>query len=136
MNNIKYILFDLYDTLIFTAKKNNSYYHLFRDFGFNKNQRTDAKNIALTNNFENLEEYLRAISQEKHRTIDVEKYGKLIQEEVNSTKVFDDTIQVLHELKSDGYKIGLISNLATPFTIPFFDVFYIILDNTSPGYFG
>lgn len=121
-NKIKYIIFDMFDTLVYIDKKRNSYYDLFKELNLTRDEARNAKNIALTNNFENLEEFVKVILPRNHNVINLQKYERAIQEEIKNTKLYKETLETLHELKTDGYRLGLISNLASPYKQSFFDL--------------
>jgi HAD superfamily hydrolase (TIGR01549 family) len=114
---IKGIIFDLYGTLI-SVEKQRPYKKLFSELGLHECEKTQSMILVLTQNFHTMKEVLDSIKPEAN--LDLNYLERLIKEEVDSAKLFPETMDVLHKLKMGGYKLGLISNLASPYKYPFY----------------
>ena len=55
------------------------------------------------------------------RDIDISKFKLEVENEINSVKLYDETLKTIDMLRQREINIGLISNLATPYKKPFFD---------------
>jgi putative hydrolase of the HAD superfamily len=110
----KAIIFDLYDTLIYCPKesKKSPYKRFFSDIGLTKQQMNEWVDRVMTNNFNSFEDIKNAINPEME--IDLTTYQQDLQDEVMSTRLFDDTLKTLGRLK-DKYRLFCLSNLATPY---------------------
>lgn len=110
----KAIIFDLYDTLVYCPKesKKNPYKRFFSDIGLTKQQMGEWVDRVMTNNFDSFEDIKNAINPEME--IDLTPYQQDLQDEVMSTRLFDDTLNTLGRLKTK-YRIFCLSNLATPY---------------------
>lgn len=115
MNNIKVIVFDLYNTLIALRDSNHFFLKLYK---------------KSHNGFEMLlPDYLRRVMQHDIQELfrilpsDFEHLYKQNQDELSkalaSIIVYDDVINVLEDLRNK-YSLFLISNLASPYKEPFF----------------
>lgn len=121
MSTMKAVIFDLYDTLIYFNVKMQSYRKLFIDLNVDgKLELEKAKNIALTENFINLDELVNRLSPEA--SINIQIYEDMIENEVKSVKLYQETLSVLKRLKDRGLKLGLISNSAFSYKTPFYDL--------------
>ncbi|MFC1638021.1 HAD family hydrolase [Patescibacteria group bacterium] len=112
--NVKAVIFDLYGTLIFIKNKRNPYRKLV-----GVNQWAQMRKLVLTDNFSGINEACGAlgINISPELVVDIERD---IWIEVESVDVYPDSIEILGWLKNRGYKLGVISNLATPYKYPFF----------------
>ncbi|WP_372366298.1 HAD family hydrolase [Candidatus Uabimicrobium sp. HlEnr_7] len=108
------IIFDLYNTLIHTTYKS----HCYRRF-FQKRKTLSRETIytAMTKQHDNFAELAVHLSM---KIEDFSEYETALKKELRSAQLYPEVKQVLHELKS--YKIAVISNLATPYCQPFFDL--------------
>lgn len=127
MKEIKLVLLDLYGTLIYSPKKINTYLNLFKETNIiTYNQIKEARDIALTNNFNNLEEYLEKLKEKEiiqtYNKENLKFYENSLKEEISSIKLFPETKEVLQELKNRNKFLGLISNLASPYKKPVYDL--------------
>jgi putative hydrolase of the HAD superfamily len=115
MNNIKTIVFDLYNTLIEIRKPNHFFLKLFKasQDGFDMDVSTYL-HLVMKNDVEELKNSLPT----EFSALYNEKLPSLI-EEINSIVVYPGTMDVLKDLKQD-FRIFLISNLATPYKKPVF----------------
>jgi len=106
------VIFDLYGTLIHPEYKSNPYLYLFKNMGLTKEEVSYWIDRVMTKNFSNLQEIADEIDPGQ-----INYLAKLeieIQREIDSTCLYDDTIQVLETL-SKKYKLYLLSNVATPY---------------------
>jgi len=118
---MKAVIFDLYDTLIYFNVKMQSYRKLFIDLNVDEKLELEkAKNIALTENFINLDALVNRLRPEA--SINIQIYENMIENEVKSVKLYPETLSVLQRLKDKGLKLGLISNLAFSYKTPFYDL--------------
>jgi HAD superfamily hydrolase (TIGR01549 family) len=118
---MKAVIFDLYDTLIYFNVKMQSYRKLFIDLNVDgKLELEKAKNIALTEDFINLDALVNRLRPEA--SINIQIYENMIENEVKSVKLYQETLSVLKRLKDRGLKLGLISNSAFSYKTPFYDL--------------
>jgi putative hydrolase of the HAD superfamily len=119
--DIKLVVFDLYHTLIYPEYVSKPYNKLLTAIGIlDSKELKDARKIAMTEDFNTIEEYVKRIKpQIKINRLIYEQYGSEIQKEIRSTKMYPEVITVLDKLISKNIQIGLISNLASPYKIPF-----------------
>lgn len=108
----KAIIFDLYNTLLYTEYKSKPYLNLFRTLGLTKEEMNFWRDKVMTENFNSFEELKEVIKPGSN--VYTEKYEYDVREENDSTYLFDDTEFVLNEL-SKRYDLYLISNIATPY---------------------
>lgn len=120
MAHIKAVVFDLYGTLIHNSIKTQPYLRLFSELGLLENESRDAYYFALTGSFGSLEEFVGKIRPGSK--IDVGKYEEGIRQETESASLYPEATKVLDELKARDFKLGLISNLSTPYKRPVFDL--------------
>jgi putative hydrolase of the HAD superfamily len=106
------IIFDLYNTLIYTTVRKNSYSRFFNQVGLSKDEISYWVNRVMTKNYGYLQEIANEVNAGSF--IYTTQFEKDIQEEVQSTRLFDDTISTLEYL-SLKYKIYLLSNVSTPY---------------------
>ena|SRR3989338_4727171 len=118
-NEIKAVIFDLYGTLIYN-KDTNPYLRLFLELGLSPEEMRQARKIALTEDFSDLSGLANRIKP--GATINLRSYEEEVAEGVASAATFPETKKVLEELQERGLKVGLISNLASPYKKPFFNL--------------
>lgn len=117
---IKAVVFDLFGTLVFN-EDTKSYFRLFVDLGLKTSEEfRNAKRIALVEDFDNLGGFIKRIKPDAK--MDIEYYVAEVKKEISSTRLYPETKNVLEELKKRDLKLGLISNLATPFKECFFNL--------------
>ncbi len=120
MAPLKVIIFDLYDTLLYRSKKLSPYTAILRSS--HKNKRAATWEHILTHYFPNSGHLFNSL--ERKGLIFEGLNKKLFQEkldvELEKIKIYPDVLDSLKELKKQGYKLGVISNLATPYIKPFF----------------
>lgn len=114
----KSIIFDLYNTLLYTEYKAKPYLNLFRTLGLTKEEMNFWRDKVMSENFsfEELKEVIRPGSN-----VYTTQYEYDVKEENESTHLFDDTECVLNEL-SKKYDLYLISNIATPYKECFYNL--------------
>jgi HAD superfamily hydrolase (TIGR01509 family) len=115
----KAIIFDLYNTLIYTGHKSNAYLNLFKSLGLTKEEINFWRHRVMTENFNSFEELKEQIRPGSN--IYTEKYEYDVKCENESTRLYDDVEYVLEEL-SKRYELYLISNIATPYKECFFNL--------------
>lgn len=115
----KSIIFDLYNTLLYTKYKAKPYLNLFRSLGLTKEEMNFWRDRVMTENFSSFEELKQAIKPGS--TVYTGQYEYDVKEENESTHLFDDTEFVLNEL-SKRYDLYLISNIATPYKQCFYNL--------------
>lgn len=118
MANYDTVLFDLYGTL---AYSNNYVDELTLFLRQNTNSMVNynsAKEICLTNDISG---YLLVAEIVDSSFEELYNLNIRINNEVEDVNLYPETLQVLNHLKSKGYKLGLVSNLATPYKSPFFN---------------
>ena len=125
--NTKVILFDLYGTLLQVQKKKHAYEQVFFSQGLSSvNSLLRAKKQLMTNVYVTLQEYIDRSGVPCKG--DVTLFQNFLDEEIESVQLYEETHEVLLALQEKEIKLGLISNLASPYKRPFFD-------NTLEKYF-
>jgi HAD superfamily hydrolase (TIGR01549 family) len=121
MDNIKAVVFDLYGTLICLQGKTKVYQRLFKDIGLNtKSELKQAIKTAFTQDFNSLESLIKKIRPKSD--IKTTDYEKELEKEIKSAKLYTDSIPTLSKLMEKNIKLGLISNLSSPYKKPFFSL--------------
>ncbi|BDD08071.1 haloacid dehalogenase [Fulvitalea axinellae] len=115
MNNIKTIVFDLYNTLIEIKKSNRFFLKLFE---FSQDGFGMDTSLYLQLVMKNDVEELRNILPAEFSNLYDERLTEL-KEELDSITVYTEVIGVLQNLKQD-FRIFMISNLASPYKEPVF----------------
>ena len=117
--NTKAIIFDLYNTLLYTEYKAKPYLNLFRSLGLTKEEMNFWRDKVMSENFNSFEELKETIKPGSN--VYTIQYEYDVKQENESTHLFDDTEFVLSEL-SKRYKLYLISNIATPYKECFYNL--------------
>lgn len=121
MANVDLVIFDLYDTLIYLNNKTKPYKKLLSEINLQTTKEIkEAWRIALTENFSGLEEFVKRINPDLN--LDIGFYEKELEREIKSASIYPETKDVLRKLKNKKIRLGLISNLASPYKKPFFDL--------------
>jgi HAD superfamily hydrolase (TIGR01549 family) len=120
MAGIQAVVFDLYGTLISITKRTDPYARLFFESGMRNDERfRQARRISLTEDL-TLAELVEKILPGS--AMDLSAYEQEIALERASTRLYPETEEVLEGLKARGFRLGLISNLASPYKRSFFDL--------------
>ena len=121
MANIQAVVFDLYGTLIYLADETKPYIRLFADVGLRTPEEfRRGRRIALSEDFDNLDGLVRRIKPTIQ--INLDQYQQELENEIASASLYPETKKVLGKLRDQKIKLGLISNLASPYKEPFFDL--------------
>ena len=121
MRDTQAIVFDLYGTLLHLAHETKPYKRLFQDLGLQTpDEFTQARRIALTEDFDNLASLTRRLKPDTQ--VNLAFYEQELREELASATLYPETLSVLERLREQRLKLGLISNLASPYKNPFFDL--------------
>src|SRR3989344_3260830 len=121
MANIQAVVFDLYGTLIYLANETKSYARLFANLGLQTPEEVrQAKRIALTEDFEDVARLVRRIKS--NAQVDFASYQQEVEKERASASLYPESRAVLDKLKKQEIRLGLISNLASPYKSPFFNL--------------
>lgn len=121
MTAIQAVIFDLYGTLIYLADETKPHMKLFQDLGFQApNEFKKVRRIALEEDFENLSGLVKRLKPDIQ--MDLTSYQQELENELASVSLYFETIDVLSKLKNQKTRLGLISNLASPYKSPFFDL--------------
>ncbi|CAL2095707.1 HAD family hydrolase [Tenacibaculum sp. 190524A02b] len=115
MDNIKTVVFDLYNTLVEIKKSNHFFVKLFKTSqdGFGMNLSSYLQLIMK----KDIEQLKNILPNEFSRLYD-ERLNDLMKE-LDSIVVYTEVIDVLQSLKDD-FRIFMISNLASPYRKPVF----------------
>lgn len=116
---MKAIIFDLYNTLIYTKDRRNPYVDFFNSLGLTKGEIKIWLDEILTNNYNNFGEISDVVQPGKF--IYTDKWDYEIKQEIDNTDVFDDTYYVLDNLRKK-YDLFLLSNISTPYKQAFFNL--------------
>ena len=109
---IKAIIFDLYDTLIFCPKehKTNPFDSFLNDIGLDKEEARKWRNKVLTENDEmTFEEFKQRV--DPNSDLDSSIYTEKLNKELKEIRLFEDTIETLERLKKK-YRIFCLSNIS------------------------
>ncbi len=120
---IEAVVFDLYGTLLHVTDERKPYSRMFRRLSlslyFNRVSRSEVRKICLTEDLPSLSDVVSRVLPKK-QGFDTGKYEVDVAREVGSVELYSDTIETLDKLKGRGLKLGLVSNLASPYKEPFF----------------
>ena len=116
---MKAIIFDLYNTLIYSTLREKPYMVLFKTLGLTKEEMNFWRDEVMTKNFSSFEELSQTIKPGNH--LYTKEYDYIVKKENEHTHVFDDTYSVLENL-SKKYKLYLLSNIATPYKECFYNL--------------
>jgi len=114
----KGIIFDLYGTLLETKVKTKPYLKLFRSLGLTKEEMSYWSHRVQTENFNSFEELKELIKPGSN--IYTGQLEHDVEEEIEFTFTYSDTIQTLKRLKPR-YRLFLLSNIATPYKQCFYN---------------
>lgn len=120
----KAIIFDLYDTLIEIQNKTKPYLYLLTHI--ETTQEITAKeliNHIMTNDMDSTA-FIRQLLDAgilKPTFVQLE-FLRLLDEELETTSLISGTYTALSRLKNSGYKLYVLSNLATPYKYPFYNL--------------
>jgi HAD superfamily hydrolase (TIGR01509 family) len=117
--SIELVVFDMYGTLVQIGDNRRPYHKLLRDLNLTKDEIRLASMFALTESFSSFSEYVRKV---RTGISGIKCYEDDIAAEVASVNLFPDAISTLEGLRDKGIAVGLISNLASPYVKPFFDL--------------
>jgi putative hydrolase of the HAD superfamily len=120
MPTIKAVVFYLYGTLIYLADKTRPYNRLFDDLMLTDEERLQARHLALSKDFGSLEDFANMIKPTHN--LDMRVYEEELDQELASATLYRETRSVLGKLVKMNLKLGLISNLASPYKAPFFNL--------------
>lgn len=116
----KGLIFDLYGTLIFLNRDSRPYLRLFRDLGFKTSDFDKVRSVIHTSSFASLSEFVERIKPDAE--INLTNYEFDILKNLQSAEPYPESVQTLERLKSDGFKIGIVSNLGYHYKQPFYDL--------------
>jgi HAD superfamily hydrolase (TIGR01549 family) len=116
---MKAIIFDLYNTLVYSTVREKPYLDLFKNLGLTKEEMSMWRDKVMTQNFSSFEELAKSIKPKSYIYTDNLEY--IVKKENEHTHVFDDTYSVLERL-SKKYKLYLLSNIATPYKECFYNL--------------
>lgn len=109
------VIFDLYGTLIRLSRDSRPYLHLCRSCGVLHRLR-----LSLSVHAPTLEDFCIALGVSCPSNL-----GQLqsdLDKDIDSAKLFDDVIPTLDVLREKQISLALISNLASPYKQPFFEL--------------
>ena len=114
---IKAVIFDLFGTLVDISESSQPFRELTRKLNIDKER---AFHLAMTTNSPTLQHF--AIQLGVDPPDEIEALQAKLDQKVQSVRLFDDTLSALQDVKSSGLKTALISNLASPYKPPFFEL--------------
>lgn len=112
------VVFDLFSTLVHAEGK-RTYLKLFNELGLSSEEMREARRVCMTENFDSLGDLANRLMPGSK--IDVQQYNQEVLAEIDSAQIYPETKDVLVRLRREGYLIGMISNLASPFKDVFFN---------------
>lgn len=114
MGEIKAVVFDLFGTLVrFAANERKPYRKLFTALGLTPAEMNEARMLSMTQNFGSLSALAKKLRP--GCKINCERFKHDLDIDIDHVVMFPEGIEVLKGLKELGIKLGLISNLATPY---------------------
>lgn len=114
---IEVIVFDLYNTLIRIDTKSNYYRFLYKEMKKFENVMYEGfKQSILKNTHESI---LEQLPEHIHKIALENK--SILEHELRQVKLFEETLEVLSDLSQE-YQLVLVSNLASPYKEPFYDL--------------
>lgn len=117
-NNIKLVIFDLYNTLVVPGRQANSpYERLFKAAGLEMEEATKLRTVLLTQKFLFDDFVKRFLPQIPKQQVSIIK--DYLEKELANTKLFPEVNEVLEKLYTK-YDLCLISNASADFKRPFF----------------
>jgi len=112
---IKAVLFDGYGTLLRLTRDSNPYALLLRNcYQFNFES---AKHSAMTQQTNSLYDFTHLVRINHPYNLD--NLERELKHDLNSAQLYPETLDAINKLKLNNIKVGLISNLATPYIKPF-----------------
>jgi len=121
MKKVQAVIFDLYDTLVYLPNKETPYSELFSFLGLNSTEDIDrASRIAQTEDFSNLNFFVQRIYP--GLKVDISRFEQEIEAHQASVVMYPEVEVVLEKLRKQGYILGLLSNVASPYKKPFFQL--------------
>lgn len=113
---IKAVVFDLHDTLIYMSQTFNCYLRLYEKLGLSAEEKIQSRLMVRLENFASFADLAQRLRPGS--TVDCREIERDSALEVASAMLYPETISVLEKIKASGYKIGLISNVTTPYLLP------------------
>lgn len=142
MAHLKVIIFDVYNTLLYISKKSSPY----REIVEASLKPRAAMEYILTHEFLAIERLCNNLENKGllGQNFAIDSFISKIQKEISSVKKYPEVSKVINTLKQKGYKLGVISNLSCPYTLPFnnynfnndfdYKVFSCEIGCTKPSY--
>mgnify|MGYP001810047265 CR=1 FL=1 len=109
MKEYKGVIFDLCGTLGYFTLRPDSFARFSAYFGLSHDEKKELRDISLRKSYAYVKDYFCA--RYGYDLIDFSLLEKEIKPEVDSFKLFDETISVLETLNNRGIKLSLISNI-------------------------
>lgn len=106
------IAFDAFGTLCKVTRPRKPFALLFERLGLSSRE---AGHAAMTVNLD-FPTLARLFGRDKRVKID--DLQKLLREELDSVQLYPETLDVLNDLRSKGYALAVVSNLAKPYSEP------------------
>ncbi|MFM8331728.1 MAG: HAD family hydrolase [Candidatus Methylumidiphilus sp.] len=111
-DEIDAIAFDAFGTLCKVTSPRKAFAILFQRLGLSS---PELGHAAMTVNLD-FQSLARLFAKDKK--LNVDDLQKLLQEELDSIRLYPETIEVLEDLRTKGYQLAVISNLAKPYGDP------------------
>ena len=116
---MKAVIFDLYGTVVTKPNHLDPHRRLFDELGLKGEERKEAMNLALTEEFDTIQELVdRLRPGANYDAAGIEKEIMAVRKNV---AVFPEAKSVLVKARGMGLRIGLLSNASTPYKEPFLD---------------
>jgi len=110
---VRAVVFDLFGTLVKSTRLTNPYRKLYSHLGLPEEEMKRTRLVAQKDNFASLADLGERLNPDSF--LDYAALDREVEAEVASVTAFPETLAVLERLKKCKYKLGVISNLATPF---------------------
>lgn len=121
MKKLKVVFFDLYNTLVYIPTDTNPYRQFFKFCDLKSRAELNcAKQIILTEELPTFDLIEKRIGIQCQTN--VQDLTRTMNEEISQTLLFDDVLYALKQIKLQGLELCLISNLATPYKKPVYDL--------------
>lgn len=111
-NDLDAIAFDAFGTLCKVTNARNPFALLFERLGLSSR---DAGHAAMTVNLD-FPSFAHVFARGKR--IKVDDLQKLLREELDSIRLYPESLDVLEDLRRKGYALAVVSNLAQPYSEP------------------
>ncbi|HLD05400.1 MAG TPA: hypothetical protein VJG90_06790 [Candidatus Nanoarchaeia archaeon] len=120
MKGVQGVVFDLWNTLVFSHREISPYTLMFGALGLSGRKKSAARKLALTQDFASMGDLARRLRPDI--SIDVREFEERLEREVALAGCYEDVKDTLSSLQGAGIRLGLISNIASQYKKVFFNL--------------